>query len=100
MAKRKRLAQSVTVTDVTTFCCRRATEDAGCLTLDVRAAAFVATQSKLINKLLHSNDDCIARCFSMAVDLLLLALPVMCTEACAFRQCQLVAYLKKRKGIE
>jgi hypothetical protein len=46
MAKRKGLVQSVTVTDVTTFCCRHATEDGGYLTLDVRAAAFVAMQSK------------------------------------------------------
>jgi len=40
------LVQSVTATDVTTFCCHRATEDAGYLTLDVRAAALVAMQSK------------------------------------------------------
>jgi len=44
MAKRKGLVQSVTVTDVTTFCCRPATEDASYLALDVRAATFVAMQ--------------------------------------------------------
>jgi len=44
MDKRKGLVQSVTVTDVTTFCCHHATEDAAYLTLDVRAVAFVPMQ--------------------------------------------------------
>ena len=31
---------------------------------------------------------------------LLLDLPVTCTQTCAFRQCQLVPYLKQRKGTQ